>query len=40
MSALFNEQQEFSQPQTGENFRVIVDGDEFGATFTEVVPVV
>lgn len=34
MSAVFNEPHEFTQPQTGEKFTLIVDGDEFGATFT------
>ncbi len=34
MSALFNETCEFIQPGSGEKFSVVVDGDEFGATFT------
>ena len=34
MSAVFNEPQVFIQPETGEKFTLIVNGDEFGATFT------
>ena len=34
MSAEFNEPREFTQPETGEKFTLIVDGDEFGAVFT------